>query len=897
MDLTSHGSDFGEAFDAWDGSTLGLHGILKNVADTYGVLLASRELDSWDEQGNSSASPGSFSASKDPRVQALARVRVYSVKRSFGNQRIKFDVLRLCLQICEALPDTRGIVEFIGALLLTAGKGVAAGAGIRDTSALMPFDDQARMLAMMRRTVATSKTPHGTLIEGSYWDDFLVRDIQVQSPGASELPIMRRKSELKKKLDAGAKSQVGPFIYNPFGAKSRVSNEVATLLLGQRVTFTVLFQNLYDVDVEIEWMRLESQASAVEAEMRNVVLGPSRLQKVHVTGLPKAIGEHAITGCIAKIAGCSPRHFPLFRRPWRPRARGRLKRTGLAAATAGAIDPTADPGRSDLGSPKSSSLKVNVIQNQPPVVVRENSSYHTTLAMLEGQLASFSVTLENAGSVVVNFIAISFQDSITAAFQTAIAEKELHATQVYDKELAAYARPAFLVRDTEEYELVIPAKGTLDVVIEVFGKRGLDNGSLNVEYGHVDQAEGHDEDVFLTRQLNIPISVTVNPNIRLIQNDFLPFASDFAWLNQQGSQRNGKTRKVSGSPLQTPTEPESLGRFQRLFRRLGLGNQGEEHCILLLDFQNAWPRPLSLSLQVRDSAPKDSTSEEPWKRAYSVHEIVQPGATRRILVLLPRLRVRDPHRAIPSLNPHHKRQFVVSGSRLAPDAERAQRELFWYREEALQYLRATWEEPGSGRHGTVDLRSLRLTPQMLDAVRLEDVGIVMTLRASADTAEGSGLRQVGRATFEVRADEYLVLTTRVTNRLAHPIRPLLRLQPSLRNQPYNVALDLAKKVAYNGLLQRALPTLDAGEEKEVSLGLTFLCAGDYEIDASVEEVKPWKAPAGEPRSGDARARAGTGDFALSELESSERRVWHARDPCTIDVLHARGGRSDDDEDF
>ena len=889
MELTHHSPSSGEVFDAFDDSIQGLRGILQVVANTYGILLTDRELDSHNERDSNAQGSESKLESKDAKLETVSRVEIFSVKRSFGNQRLKFDVLRLCLQMSEALPDARGIVEYIGALLLTAGKGVAAGAGIRDTAVLMPFDDQARMLAMLRRTVATSKTPDSASIEGSYWDEFLVSDIQVQGPAVSDLPTMRQKSDLKQELDAGAKGKGGPFIYNPFGAKPQVSDQVTTLLLGQRVTATILLQNLYDVDVEIEWIRLESQNSAFEAETKSVLLGPSRMQKVHLTGLPRTIGEHAITGCIAKVAGCSPRSFSLFKQPWHPQARKRLKRTGLAAADIARDDLAAELGNRTGGSPEPSNLEVNVIQNQPPVVVRGYSSYQSSLILLEGESAPLTVTLENTGEVEVNFFAISFLDSVVVAFQAAIAEKELHATQLYEEENAAHAKPAFRRKEPDDKELVIPAKGTLEVEIEVFGKKNLARGSLTIEYGHVDPGEGQDEGVFFTRHLNIPISVTVTPNIQLINNEFLPFSNDFSWFHAQDGPKN---RKASGTPLQTPSGSESLRRFEDLFRRIGLSNQGEDHCVLLLDFQNAWSRPLSLSLQVRNSSPKDSASEEPWNRAYTVHETVQAGAVRRVLVLLPRLRVPDPHRAIPSLSPHHKRQFVVSGSQLAPAAERAQRELFWYREAALQLLRATWAEPGGGdggggRHGTVDLRRLRLPPPMLDVVRLEDVGIAMALRAAGPAAAGEDLRQVGRATFEARADADLVLTTRVANRLAHPVRPLLRLQPSLRHQPYNVALDLAKKVAVNGLLQRALPALDAGAETEVALGLTFLCAGDYEVDASVEEVKRWKAPAGEGRGGDARARANTGDFALSELESSERRVWHASEPCTINVLDAK----------
>ena len=38
------------------------------------------------------------------------------------------------------------------------------------------------------------------------------------------------------------------------------------------------------------------------------------------------------------------------------------------------------------------------------------------------------------------------------------------------------------------------------------------------------------------------------------------------------------------------------------------------------------------------------------------------------------------------------RQYVVSSSKLSPEAERSQRELFWYREELFKVVHGRWRE-------------------------------------------------------------------------------------------------------------------------------------------------------------------------------------------------------------
>lgn len=258
---------------------------------------------------------------------------------------------------------------------------------------------------------------------------------------------------------------------------------------------------------------------------------------------------------------------------------------------------------------------------------------------------------------------------------------------------------------------------------------------------------------------------------------------------------------------------------------------------------------------------------------------------------MPRLYLDNPYATIPLLNTGIKRQFVVSANKLTFEAEAATREAFWYREELLKRVCGFWkEEPASRREGTIDLRNLRLNTRMVESMRLEDVDITYSLAPSFDTAEKSVVvQQHGRCKYTVHADEMLDLTVTVRNRSSKPIHPLLRLQPSLRHQPSNVALDLSRRLVWTGMLQQVLPVLASGESTQTTIGVTVLCRGEYEFGATVEEVRLLKAA---PGTREAERDAHQPVFHDSEGAikdtfgadvAKKRRIWHARETCILNA--------------
>ena len=121
------------------------------------------------------------------------------------------------------------------------------------------------------------------------------------------------------------------------------------------------------------------------------------------------------------------------------------------------------------------------------------------------------------------------------------------------------------------------------------------------------------------------------------------------------------------------------------------------------------------------------------------------------------------------------------------------------------------------------------------------------------------------------------------------------------------ALDLTRKLAWNGTLQRHLSALPARSTTDVVIGATALCRGEFEITASVEETVLWTPPAveddddevdggDEARKGDEveevvedeearrrREKEDTQAMMDALLGAKERRIWHSRYPCRVSV--------------
>lgn len=878
----------------------GLQGFLAFICHVYGIPIFRSNVCEMDPHlhGQDDETPNRLHENM-PEVLAARLLREAALKL-VGNQYLKLEILRSCISICEALPDLAGVLRFSAEMLRTAGSGIAPGPETNDGSPALPIEDQVHLVTQIARTDALAQQLGKEEIGAEYWDEFLIRVIELVEGDPAQIPVAHAKTDLEVVKDADAKAKKTPFLYNPFAKPKSSSLPKALLVADEEAVFRVTLQNLYDIDIEVERISLEAGGLPFDSSSQSTTIGPYGTQRVLLRGVPRQPGSLNIIGCKVKIKGCRERSFLIFNKAWTPKADVKIGHPDIDPSLAEKASrgfEDSDPARakkpSDPQGPESTILALSVIKAQPNIVLESTSQPQSATMLLEGETKLINVTLQNTSPIPSDVLFLSFNDSTISQLRPSTTDNEPSPLETYEIEYASLFRQALRWRRASNDNIIIGAKTDTTLEVEVLGKPGLSFGTIQVDYGHLGDPSQEISEKFYTRQLVIPLTVTVNASIELIRNEIVPLDSGFAWCNKlnQGSTPQTDvmaTAALNSRPsLATQRAPNPKNRFQSLLTRIGLNGQEESHCLLLLDLRNSWPSPLTISIQICSPSSK-SQLDSPWERAYTVHEPIQPGHISRILLVLPRIYLPEPYAPIPSLRPDSKkRQFIISTApKPAPEAEIASREAFHYREAVLSRTSATWEEKSTGRSGIINLRALHFTTRMISALRLDDLEISLSVHQNTSPLPRTSrqiTQQISPAKYLIPTSTFLTLRTTLYNRSRHPIHSLLRLQPALKDQPHNIALDLSKKFLWNGVLQRALRILGPGETSSVDLSFLVLCKGVFELGAVVEEVRVLRPDVGE----------GEGDKLLGE---TERRVWGVRERCVLVAKDFEEDVDDDDDD-
>lgn len=873
--------------------------LLAAVGEIYGVQPSG--FYEWEKRKSSSG------AQTCPEYDSVAAVIDRSFRHvildRYGDLNLKIDLLRSCISCCEALPDFSGVLRFTVELLQTIRGGLMLSETYQPSPYLLP-DEQVRLLNNIKRTVGAANKLGASDMEAEYWDDFLVRNVQLLSLPDPRKPVRLSKAQFDNVTAGGESSKKDPFLFNPFSKTNSKSSEML-MVGGEYASFIVTLQNPYEFEVEIEHVRLDSEGVQFDAVVERILLPPLSIQDYEISGMAHGEGTLKITGCFIKVRYCRERRFPIFPSVWKPEPEKKFKHTGLAAKKTALERPqswsstSSKDGKQAAKGPDIASCEVKVIGQQPFLNMDSMSLSQSAMMVLEGETRSFEVTLRNTSQCPLDFIIFTFHDSITKQLHSALNNRDLLPVEIHELELKLASKPALRWRreGADPEDSSIPPGQSAKFVVDILGKPGLQDTTIQIDYSCVRSPQGDLPEVFYTRQLFVPITVTVNACIEVARCDVLPFSGDFAWWNERdmdatstSSQNDGALSLNANSIAGTDNDP-----FSPLLSQLGHGVYGSDHCILLVDLRNAWPNPLSVLLHASEQ-PVTSTESLPERNEpgqYGISADLQPGQVTRFVLVLPRVYLDNPHAAIPLLHTVTKRQFVVSAHKLSFEAEAASRETFWYREEILKRVFGSWKENCSGREGTIDMRNIRLNPRMVDAIRLDDVEMTFSLDPSSSSANTNQnqpnpaiVTQTGRSKYIAQTDEMLTLTVTIHNRSSRPIHPLLRLQPSLRHQPSNVALDLSRRLVWTGMLQQVLPILHSGESTQATIGVTVLCQGEYEFGATVEEVRLLKHDAVEQQAEENQNHP-HGDAFVKDTFGAEaprkRRIWHAKEGC---VIHA-----------
>lgn len=853
----------------------GMKSLLTLVGVMYGALDAEEENKSTSNQGNA----------QDVVLVTSRRSSLHA----HGNFELKVELFKSCIAICEVLPDFEGVLKYTVHLLHLARRTTILPIHQPTGVPAISQEEQTKLMNSIKRTVAAARNIGMLNIQADYWDDFLVRSIEATNSSDALRVTPHSKKDLQPVSSLEEAIRQGPFIYNSF-SKVTTSATEQRLVANEVAYFSVYLQNPFEFEIEIDDISLLAEGCEFQPSKHSIVLGHFCCQKFTMAGTPARNGTLKILGCKAKIRYCNQRNFYVSPTQWKSKLDSKngkvsyYKRKSLQRgppfAAAEMLQAATEESNTGI---ECGTISVTVLNAQPIVSLQSITLSQPALMVLEGETKSFDITLKNeTNATAVNLLLFTFRDSATTQLRTALTNKELSSAELYELQLQLTGRTPFKhVTCGGTDRSSIPAGGTATFTIEVLGIPGLLNGTVQVDYAHLGLEPSDVKDSFYTRQLSFPVAVTVNAGIEVSRSNILPFSSDFAWWNKERASSTFRQANDSPNTLASGLRSRATsrtqsntdgGQFTSLLARLGLGSHGEEHCLFLLDLRNVWPSPLSVSVQVRENMHASTSLTDPWRRAYTVHETLQPGHVSRVVLLIPRVYVSNPHASIPLIG--NQPQFVVSASKLSVEVEEANREAFWYREELLKHVRGNWREESSGREGTIDLRrGIRLNAKMIEAFKIEDMEITLSIQPSlSPNSRSSPLQQEGRSSFILQTSSFATLTMKVHNRSSGHSHVLLRIQPSLRDQAHNIALDLSKRFAWTGMLQRVLhPPLAPGEMREAKLGIMALCAGEYEIATTIEELKA-------PRHELQGRRKDVSD------RSSERRIWQTREPCLIQAV-------------
>ncbi|KAI1809470.1 Trs120-domain-containing protein [Poronia punctata] len=824
-----------EALDLDEGDVeQGIDAFLGLLCKTYGVV---------GFEGPMTEEMAGLHYSADERV--IFQIISQSCTRQFGFLNIKLNILRACINFAEALPDLQGVLKFSSDLLRTAGSGVAPGPRREDASPSILRDEQVRLVTNITKTSSLSRRMGLGDLSADYWDEFLIRGITPDPLPITRSPRPHSKNVLPGITTARTSQDVNPFIYNPFLRTPDKAAVAQTLVLDEPATFRIVVQNPFDIDLEIDSIKLHTEGAKFESSVISAVIGPCRTQILKIKGTPRAAGPLSITGADVQVHGCCERQFLIFSQPWVPGLEPKVKSIGLGVLKGNRTLPASGP------SLKPERIALSVIDAQPTVVVKSTSLPQTSVMILEGERRTFSVTLHNTSPTTpADLLLFSFQDSTQGPLQAALTSRDATPAELYECEWILARKQALRLCKIDDSKRYVAPGATATFEFEILGKPGLTKGTIQIDYAYLGVPRSEIKDQFFTRQVCLDLSVTVNASIELARVDVLPIQGNV---------------------------PMSIQDHTGLVGTKGLASP-DQYCLLVMDLRNA----CSNDMEVRVNAGQDVTIEE--------H--VLPGNINRVVVPVPRIHIADPHVSIPSLNPSRQRQFVVSSGKVTPEIERGNREAFWYRERILEIVSGRWRcVSGLTREGTLHLRNLRLTPRMIEALGVDDIGVDVTAEQTKTAHSAAGLES------GIVVDESVAVKVRIMNRMNRPMYPTVRILPSLCNRPINAALDCARKFAWNGTLQQVLPLLEPQCSIEVRIGATALCRGEFEIAASVEETRLWEAPsanckheAGEgqnqaeaPESKRKRERADTQTMMDAALGVRQRRIWHSRRPVIVAV--------------
>ncbi|KAJ6502507.1 TRAPP II complex [Mycena sanguinolenta] len=686
----------------------------------------------------------------------------------YGWPELQVGVVREAVAVAEALPDYLAVAQFALSSLKTLPQSV------------LSAGDQYHLYTTSNRALMTAHR-RGDSKSVEYWSGKPLVSINLSPLPLVRLPIEKPLSALQTRSSDVTPILTGgtdPFLYNP---RRALGQGKSLVVQNEGLDFVIVLRNPYVFDLEIQSLSLSTSGAVFDSKPVRVVIPATSFHVVTLSGKATETGPLVVRGCFVQAPGGIKREFTLPVTTAEEEERISRKRAALECEVGRSKYSGLDCFPWERASKRSSTqlgvsttkaplrfLEYSVVPEQPLLRIRRTSVTHGAVMMYNGEMSTIRITLENVSPLPIDFLRLAFDDSTIAPAQQALATGDLSVFDTYETEYDLLHRPVFSWN--KEEAKVMPPGQKLTVNVNCYGKVGCTTGTVHVSYSYVHRPTPSldpSPKVFHTRQLSYPVMVTVYHMLECHGMDILPFPSVPSELDEEQTEADEDYR----------------------------GNEAG-WCLFSVEVRNTYGLPFEVSFErVQQGGGRGTTTT-----TVSPAHLSQP---------------------IPTLS---DRQFVVTKSKLSTAQEKAQRELFWYREELFKRLRGRWHEAGGSRSGDLSLRQQRMTLPMLETLRTETASIAMCLHRQ----EGPDKIPIPSTGGKCHppSSEFIYLRTKVTNL-------------SLTSQVFTVDFDCQSSphVIFEGLLRDVpIARLESGESREIETGLCFLAYGRFEISAEARIV-------------------------------------------------------------
>ncbi|KAI0780823.1 TRAPP II complex [Trametes elegans] len=779
--------------------------IVKHVCKVHGVDLEAVKLVDVHAPPNRDSQQSQSSENSEVDEDLLQ-----SNRDPFGWPELQIGIVREAVAVAEALPDYSAVAQF-------------SLSSLKLLHPVMSSGDQHHLYSTASRALLTAKR-RGDRRAVDYWSGKPVISIEVLPLPIVRLPIEKPISILSQSA-AGATSILAgakdPFLYNP---RKLMSAQTKTILVqNEPFELVVTLQNPYVFDLDLQSIQLSTSGVPFVSKASSLVVPANTFHPVTMSGKALEAGTLIIRGCIVQAPGGVAREFVLplateeeeERRSRRRSAieceAGRSKHAGLDSRPWEKLSKRGSTQAASSSAKKTVRyLECKVVPEQPLLRIRRTSLTHGAVMLYNGEMSTIRITLENVSSLAVDLIRLTFDDSTIAPAQQALADGDLSVFDTYETEYDLVHRPVFTWNSEHEPHQIEPGQKRV-ITVNCFGKVGCTSGTIHVSYAFVQRPQAslqEPSEVFYTRQLSYPVLVTVYHMLECQGMDILSYS--------------GATTAISPDDSDGESSPEAKARKSLLH----VGDIAD-WCMFSIEVRNTYGLPFEVTFE------RKQEGEVQWRTAErratsgvghaSVTSLVPPGSTSRIVLPVKKISLSEEHvsRPIPMLS---DRQYVVTTSNLTAAEERAQRELFWYREELFKVVHGRWRENGGTRAGDLSLRQQRMTLPMLEALRVETARVRMTLVRYDDEGNAQPVSvDPSGSKYLPPPNEFVYLRTSIAN-----------LSPSELILTVNLTLEPSDHVVYQGeLVDIPIGRIAKGESYEVETPVAFVSCGRFDFSAEV----------------------------------------------------------------